>query len=190
MNQQRHEMLSALFDEQTSAFETRRLLADMTDADIQQMRRYQLMRDACRKQLGQYHCSMDISAAVSAAIADEATPAMPKTASVARVKPLLGFAAAASIAFVAVLGVQQWRHLDDAIGTGFVADGNVSASQLPIAGSPGLSTASGVSTLPLGRSAVTQAPANQVELHYVVELPVVQQAVDEEVKPESTTAHQ
>lgn len=150
MNQQRQEMLSALFDEQTNAFETRRLLSEMDEADIQQLRRYQLMRDAYQSKATTLHCTMDISAAVSAAIAEEPRITMHASSNkLARLKPFIGFATAASMAFVAVLAVQQWRYVDSASEQGFVADGNVSASQLPLASSPGLSTASAVSTLPL-----------------------------------------
>lgn len=174
MSQQRQEMLSALFDGQTSEFETRRVLSDMTDAELQQLRRYQLMRDACKNQVSGLHRTMDITAAVSAAVAAEAAPSQSKALASSRIKPLLGFATAATVAFVAVLGVQQWRHLDDAAGNaGFVADGNVSASQLPIAATPGLSTASGVSSLPLGRSAVVAEPV------YILEAAPVQAEASE-----------
>lgn len=149
MNQQRQEMLSALFDEQTNEFETRRLLKDMDEADIQQLRRYQLMRDVYQNKASSIHCTMDISAAVSAAIAEEPAPSISKEQGLlSRFKPLVGFATAASVAFVAVLAVQQWRYVDNASDSGFVADGNVSASQIPLTSSPGLSTASAVSALP------------------------------------------
>jgi negative regulator of sigma E activity len=139
MNQQRQEMLSALFDGECSEFEVRRVLGEMTDAEVQQLRRYQLMRDACSKQVTATHCKMDISSAVASAIANE--PSVKPSRKTA--KPMIGFATAAAFAFVAVFGVQQWRLAETATGNGFVAEGNVSASQLPLMQSPGLSTASG-----------------------------------------------
>lgn len=162
MNQQHEEMLSALFDEQCSEFEMRRVLGAMSTDDIQQLRRYQLMRDVMQKKAGALHCTMDISAAVAEAIDNENVQSpLQKPSKVSRIKPLIGFATAASVAFVAVLAVQQWRYIDSASDHGFVADGNVSASQIPLASSPGLSKASAVSTLPADNRAILLEKSEQ-----------------------------
>lgn len=177
MNQQRDEMLSALFDGQTSEFETRRVLSELSDAEVQTLRRYQLMRDACQKNVTAFHRKLDVTAAVAAAIAEEAAPKpVVAAAKTTRVKPFVAFAAAASVAFVAVLGVQQWRLTESAIEQGgFVADGNVSASQLPIATAPGLTAASGVSTLPAHRpnAMVDLAQEDKQELDEELQIPPV-----------------
>ena len=144
MNQQRQEMLSALFDGQTSEFETRRLLADLNQEDFEQLRQYQLIQDAYHKRMSAIHQRIDVCQAVSDAIAEEKALQQKSHRFGRSAKPLLGFTAAAAFAFVAVLGAQQWRYTHNS-NNGFVADGNVSASQIPLISSSGLTTASGVS---------------------------------------------
>lgn len=137
MSQQKRETLSAFFDGELSEFEMRRLLPELNDSDVQQWRRYQVLRDCCQGEGSLAHYRVDISQQVAAQIAQQAGVAAEKTWQ----KPLIGFASAAAIAFVAVFGVQQWQ-MQEQINPGFVAEGNVSASQLPLNSSPGLSTAS------------------------------------------------
>lgn len=141
MSQQRQETLSAFFDGELGEFELRRLLSELNSDDVQQWRRYQLLRDCCQKGEGLTHYQFDISDKVAAEIAQQSTAASKQK----WLKPLLGFASAAAIAFVAVFGVQQWQ-LQEQATPGFVAEGNVSASQIPLNSSPGLSTASAKST--------------------------------------------
>lgn len=152
MSQQKREALSALFDGEVSEFEMRRLLSEMDADDVQQWRRYQLLRDGCQKNDGLSHYQFDISARVAKSIAAEQAEVSQADKRQWQ-KPFIGFATAAAFAFVAVFGVQQWQ-LQNEQALGFVAEGNVSASQLPINSSPGLSTASAKSTaLVIERSA-------------------------------------
>ncbi|NRB37499.1 MAG: hypothetical protein HRU20_03400 [Pseudomonadales bacterium] len=147
MNEQQQETLSALFDGETSEFETRRLLDELSDDDLERWHQYQVISDASQNKLENTTFNFSVVDAVAAAIADEATP-VADNASTAPVKqswfkPLVGFAAAASVAFVAVLGIQDSQM----VNPGFVADGNVSVSQLPINGDLGLSTVSGTTAV-------------------------------------------
>jgi sigma-E factor negative regulatory protein RseA len=168
------ELLSALFDDETNEFETRRILQELSGEDKQRFQRYQLINDAVNNKLEPSVLTIDVSAAVSAAIADEPTPKPDQATSDSNlkhekkywIKPLVGFAAAASVAFVAVFSLQQGNGVllgEPALNTAanskaasdtqspssFVADGNVQASQLQIQSGVGLSAVSGTAELPL-----------------------------------------
>lgn len=155
MSDQHKETLSALFDGEASEFETRRLLTELDDNARLQWQRYQFIRDAAHNAVSEAHFSIDISANVAAQIANE-TIEMPVTnkqqsSKETWFKPIIGFAAAASIAFVTVLGVQNLQLVNQPLSTGFVANGNVSASQLPMASNLGLNQVSGTSSVLLAR---------------------------------------
>ena len=143
MNEQQQETLSALFDGEASEFETRRLLNELSDEDLERWHQFQVISDASQNKLEQSTFSFSVVDAVAAAIADEPAPVadtvVTKQVKQAWFKPLIGFAAAASVAFVAVLGIQD----PDMVNPGFIADGNVSVSQLPINSDLGLSAVSG-----------------------------------------------
>lgn len=168
MTEQHQEQLSALFDNETSEFETRRLLQSLSAADKQQWQRYQLVSDTLSKNVEAQILPLDMASKISAAIADE--PAL-SAVSVAKkpsalgkrwFKPVAGFAVAASVAFVTVVTLQQNPEITNGA---FVAEGDVSASQLNIqSAQTGLSTASGAATL-------TQKP--QVKKQSNIPLPVV-----------------
>ncbi len=151
MSDQKKETLSALFDGETNEFETRRLLAELDEESRALWQRYQLIRDSANNTLTESHFSMDISGSVAAEIAAEPAIRQKKSDKESWFKPVVGFAAAASIAFVTVLGVQNLQPSTDNITTGFVADGNVSASQLSIASNLGLNQVSGSSSVLLSR---------------------------------------
>lgn len=157
--QHKQETLSALFDGELSEFELRRLLKEIDAEDLQQWRRYQLLRDCCAKSQTLPHYQLDVSAQVAAQIAQESS--VRKT----WYKPVMGFASAAMFAFVAVLGVQEWQQQHD-VPAGFVAEGNVSASQLSISSSPGLSTASAksVAILPNDQAALVDGAKKSEEV--------------------------
>lgn len=139
MSDVRKEMLSALFDGETSEFETQRILKDLTEEEKAQWRRYQMIRIASTKALMSESSTsdalkFDISKQVADAIAQDKSPEVEhKTQqmmkrlpdSFAWMKPAVGLAAAASVAFFVVIGV----HQSDELST----DGDVSASQLPFA---------------------------------------------------------
>jgi negative regulator of sigma E activity len=155
----RGEMLSALLDGEASDFEARRLLQTLTSEDEQSWRSYSLIQQAMQgSSSGGMDLSIDISSAVSEAIADEPlmnmspleaedSVASEKVAKVSYFKPALGFAAAAAFAFVSVINLDSLQTIS-APTTGFVAQGDVSASQLPIQSGVGLSAVSAQAQLP------------------------------------------
>lgn len=164
MNEQQQETLSALFDGETSTFETRRLLDELSDADLERWHRYQVISDASQNKLVDNDFSFSVVDAVAAAISDEDVPslepAVEKTsARQSWFKPLVGFAAAASVAFVAVLGIQS----PEMVTPGFVANGNVSISQLPITGDLGLSAVSGTAASTVLAADIKAIDANKAE---------------------------
>ncbi len=143
MNEQQQESLSALFDGETTEFETRRLLSQLTEEEQQRWQRYQIIRDASKNQLPETELSFNIADSVMDAIADEAIESAEQLQPLAQVKkswlkPLVGFSAAASVAFVTVLGLQD----PDSVNPGFEAAGNVSLSQLPVSEDLGLNAVS------------------------------------------------
>lgn len=153
MNDQKKETLSALFDDETGDFETRRLLSEIDQLDRDQFSRFQVAREAMQGNLQQSVLTIDVSRGVAAAIADDEVLQASEERPQRRLrptwlKPVGGFAAAASVAFVAVLGIQN----PDVVNSGFIADGNVSASRMPISGDLGLSQVSGTSTIPLSQT--------------------------------------
>lgn len=159
MHEQYKESLSALFDGEADELEMRRLLSGLDAESTARWQRYQLIGDAARNVLAVSRLDISVVDAVAAQLAVEpvvlAAPAAKKREH--WLKPVLGFASAASIAFVAVLGVQSMNRSAMPVTAGFVANGNVSASQLPIAGGSGLNTVSGS----------VQAPALQREIEAI-----------------------
>ena len=162
----RHEMLSALLDGEASEFETRRLLQSLDAEDEKKWRSYSLIQQSMQASGDEpLNLSIDVSAAVSAEIdkleplshsPSQVTSASPThTAATASadsprlrlIKPLIGFAAAASFAFVSVIGFEQYQSTTG--DAGFVAQGDVSASQLNIQGGTGLSAVSGQVSIPV-----------------------------------------
>jgi negative regulator of sigma E activity len=159
----RGEMLSALLDGEASDFEARRLLQTLTPEDEQSWRSYSLIQQAMQGNASSgLDLSIDISSAVSEAIADEpvmnmtqpdAVDSKPveKLAKVSYFKPALGFAAAAAFAFVSVINLDSLQS-SSSPSTGFVAQGDVSASQLPIQSGVGLSAVSAQAQLPVDQA--------------------------------------
>lgn len=149
MHEQHKETLSALFDGEADELEMRRLLSGLDAETCAQWRRYQLLRDAAQNKLGDCDLQISIVDKVAAQIALEPDirPSVAQVAVLVKkdswIKPLLGFATAASVAFITVLGVQQFNQPAGQLDAGFVANGNVSASQLPMSGGLGLNTVSG-----------------------------------------------
>lgn len=98
------ETLSALVDGETNEWELRRLLREAPEDIDQRWAAYQTIGTSLR---GETQSGVDISAAVSEAVAAEGTkrPAWLVTAR----KPLAQTAVAASVAIVAMLGIQQYQ---------------------------------------------------------------------------------
>lgn len=106
MSEKMHESMSAVMDGEATDFEMRRLLEQMESPELRdKWARYHLASAAMKRDSAVAMPQIDISAAVSAAIAAEAGSV------VSQRKPLramTGFASAAAIAFVAVIGVQSF----------------------------------------------------------------------------------
>lgn len=147
MNEQNKEALSALFDGETAEFETRRLLQELDVEGRARWQRYQLIRDGIKGGLAESNFGFSVSGAITEIMAGEPSPQQVSVAGARPwLKPLLGFATAASIGFCSVMLVLQLDSPATGSNAGFVANGNVSASQLAInagMGSPGLNTVSG-----------------------------------------------
>ena len=161
----RGEMLSALLDGESSDFETRRLVQSLTEEDEKAWRSYSLIQQAMLKshnsQTDDLNLMIDVSVAVSAAIADEPTygaqyESTDKSVQLEKsqvhskffyLKPAVGFAAAAAFAFLSVLNLESFQSVDSPV-QGFVAQGDVSASQLPIQTGVGLTVVSAQAQLP------------------------------------------
>jgi len=138
------ESWSALFDGEATELELRRALAQMSAEEKAQFARYQWMRDALKQSLPESNLSISLVDKVMDVIALEGEPLKASkplnNSSPAWLKPLIGFATAASFAFVAVLMLAPAEQgLQPA---GFIASGNVSSSQLPIQPQLGLSPVS------------------------------------------------
>ena len=111
MNELKHEQLSALIDDEVthetlSTINT--LLEDNAAKEI--WTRYLLIGDSLRGYLPEY--LKDISGSVSQAIASEPTVLAPKKSS-DLMKPIMGFAIAASVAAIAIFNVQQARQIPE-----------------------------------------------------------------------------
>lgn len=151
MHAQQKETLSALFDGEADELEMRRLLAGLDAETCAQWRRFQFVRDVAKNKLVDCHLGVSIADKVAAQIALEpdmrnVAAALVKNTTEKKeswLKPLLGFATAASFAFVAVLGMQQMNQPQIEAAAGFIANGNVSASQLPISSNAGFNMVSG-----------------------------------------------
>lgn len=103
------ESLSALMDGEADELELHRTLKSTAQSDELRdtWRRYQLAASAMRRDLPSH--VIDYSASIRAALEDE--PALGKSAVISRMmKPLGRFAIAASVAAVAIVGVQQYSQ--------------------------------------------------------------------------------
>lgn len=110
MTTTKNEYLSALVDDETEGFETRRMLDELgrNPEDMALWGRYHLIGDAIRGGVGR-SASDDFASRVSAAIAaepalDVASPAVPGRS---LFKPAAGFAMAASVAVAVLVGVMN-----------------------------------------------------------------------------------
>jgi len=107
MSEQVNESISALMDDEANELDLRRVLksADDSEETQQQMRRFQLARSAMQDS-GSAMLDIDLSASISAAI--EAEPGAGKLRP-AWMKQLGGFAVAASVAAIVVVGSQSFQ---------------------------------------------------------------------------------
>ncbi|EXF46190.1 anti-sigma factor MucA [Pseudomonas sp. BAY1663] len=102
-----HESLSAVMDNEADELELRRVLAGDNPELRTTWSRYQLARAAMHKEL--IEPRLDIAAAVSAALADEAAPAQPQRSGW---KGLGRLAVAASVTVAVLAGVRLYNQSD------------------------------------------------------------------------------
>lgn len=102
-----HESLSAVMDNEADELELRRVLAGDNPELRATWSRYQLARAAMHKEL--IEPRLDIAAAVSAALADEAAPAQPQRSGW---KGLGRLAVAASVTVAVLAGVRLYNQSD------------------------------------------------------------------------------
>jgi len=141
MNEQKREQLSALVDDeltQEASSVIENLLED--NAAKQTWTRYHLIGDSLRGHLPGH--IGDISGNVSQAIASEPTVLAPAKKSTSRtssdlMKPVMGFAIAASVAAVAIFNVQQARQTPET-GQPVIAQSSIATGQPSLATSPQL----------------------------------------------------
>lgn len=144
MNEKQKEMLSVLFDGESNDFEMRHILSILDEESRSKWQRYQWIRDAAKNKLSDANCSISVVDAVAGYVSEHpgiSTESIP-VKKYSWLKPVLGFATAASVAFITVLGVQQIGSESAPETAGFVANGNVSVSQMQISGGVGLNPVS------------------------------------------------
>ncbi|WP_372875639.1 sigma-E factor negative regulatory protein [Pseudomonas sp.] len=109
------ESLSAVMDNEADEMELRRVLGSSDDAELRATwSRYQIARAVMHKEL--LEPRLDIAAAVSAALADEALPVQSKTVVRGPWRSLGRFAVAASVTVAVLAGVRLYNQ-DDVAST-------------------------------------------------------------------------
>lgn len=98
------EMLSAFLDGETSELETRRVMRDIDDTELETLSRWQLAQDVMHGQPS-VAVPLDFNARLSAALAEEGAPAKRP----AWLGGMARLAVAASVAAATVVGWQTWE---------------------------------------------------------------------------------
>ncbi len=141
MNEQKREQLSALVDDELTQEASSVIESLLEDNDAKQTwTRYHLIGDSLRGHLPGH--IGDVSENVSQAIASEPTVLAPAKKSANRassnlMKPVMGFAIAASVAAVAIFNVQQAKQLPET-GQPVIAQSSIATGQPSLATSPQL----------------------------------------------------
>lgn len=119
MNEKKHEQLSALVDDELTHEAASTIDNLLEDKQVREIwTRYHLIGDSLRGHLpGRYENTAD---RISVAIASEPTVLAPKKKSSTLMKPVMGFAIAASVAAVAIFNVQQANQVPAAGQSGIV----------------------------------------------------------------------
>jgi sigma-E factor negative regulatory protein RseA len=138
MNEQKYEQLSALIDDELTHELPSTINTLLEDNEARETwARYHLIGDSLRGHLPEH--IQDISANVSQAIASEPTVFAPPKKSDDRksfglMKPVVGFAIAASVAAVAIFNVQQARQIPET-GQPVIAQSSIATNPISIASS-------------------------------------------------------
>jgi len=136
MNEQKREQLSALVDDELTHEASPAVNNLLEDKEAKQTwARYHLIGDSLRGHLPEH--IVDISSNVSQAIASEPTILAPRNKSSYLMKPVMGFAIAASVAAVAIFNVQQARQIPET-GQPVIAQSSIATIQPSLATSPQL----------------------------------------------------
>ena len=141
MNEQKREQLSALVDDELTQEASSVIESLLEDNEAKQTwSRYHLIGDSLRGHLPGH--IVDISSNVSQAIASEPTILAPAKKSASSkspdlMKPVMGFAIAASVAAVAIFNVQQANQISET-GQPLIAQSSIATSQPSLATSPQL----------------------------------------------------
>ena len=141
MNEQKREQLSALVDDELAQEASSVIESLLEDNDAKETwSRYHLIGNSLRGHLPEH--IVDISSNVSQAIASEPTILAPAKKSSSRkssdlMKPVMGFAIAASVAAVAIFNVQQANQISET-GQPVIAQSSIATSQPSLATSPQL----------------------------------------------------
>ncbi len=139
MNEQKREQLSALVDNELTKEASSVIESLLEDNEAKQTwSRYHLIGDSLRGHIPEH--VGDISSNVSQAIASEPTILAPAKISASRkssylMKPVMGFAIAASVAAVAIFNVQQARKIPET-GQPVIAQSSIATDQPSLATSP------------------------------------------------------
>lgn len=127
MNEQKREQLSALVDDELTHEASPVVNNLLQDKEAKETwSRYHLIGDSLRGHLPEH--IGDISSNVSQAIASEPTILAPKKKSSDLMKPVMGFAIAASVAAVAIFNVQQAKQTPEA-GQPVIAQSSIATDQ-------------------------------------------------------------
>ncbi len=131
MNEQKREQLSALVDDELTHETSSVIKSLLEDSEAKKTwERYHLIGDSLRGHLPEsYENTAD---RVSSAIASEPTILAPRKKSPDIMKPVMGFAIAASVAAVAIFNVQQAKQIPET-GQPVIAQSSIATSQPSLA---------------------------------------------------------
>jgi len=133
MNEQKHEQLSALVDDELTHDASSVVNNLLEDKEAKETwARYHLIGDSLRGHLPEH--IGDISSNVSQAVASEPTILAPRNKSSHLMKPVMGFAIAASVAAVAIFNVQQANQIPET-GQPVIAQSSIATAQPSLAAS-------------------------------------------------------
>ena len=127
MNEQKREQLSALIDDELDQEASSVIDSLLEDTEAKKTwQRYHLIGDSLRGHLPEhYENTVD---KVSSAIASEPTILAPRKKSSDLMKPVVGFAIAASVAAVAIFNVQQAKQIPET-GQPVIAQSSIATNQ-------------------------------------------------------------
>lgn len=133
MNEQKREQLSALVDDELTHEVSPVVNNLLEDKEAKETwARYHLIGDSLRGHLPEH--IGDVSSNVSQAIASEPTILAPRKKSFDLMKPVMGFAIAASVAAVAIFNVQQAKQIPET-GQQAIAQPSIATNQPSLAAS-------------------------------------------------------